>query len=524
MNYIKKNFEYFVIATVFIISFSSVFDSKLDLNGDNFNYLMLSKSLAEGNGYVSTIMGDKLPVNFYPPGYPAILAVFRLLFGDNVIIFKIINGLFLLISILLLFNIGKAIVNRKSVFFSASILLLLNYHIMRFSTMVMSEMSFLLFSTLSFFFLYKLPEDDKYLKSPYFYFLVGSISLAYYIRAIGIVVFLAVVLHYLIRKQWKLSVCLTSGFILLYLPWSIRNSIYGIKSRYMGTVTTVNPWRPEEGHITTIREFISKVIFNFDETVIKGFVDAIFPFMKIDYSNNSTIQFVVFSLIIFGIVLLGALKMGRLKYLFVLYILGNISVLMIWHGGNQIRYIIPIIPVICITFYNGISWIGNKFIKNEKVISGFGYFIIITGLFSIPLMKELATINSQHYYPPSYKNYINIAKAIKDNTPQNTIICGRKPEILYYFANRPSCNYKYSLNPDEVIHDLMAKKIDYVILDQLGYNSTEKYLLPAIRANPNLFKVIIHLKNPDTILFQFKRSSYSLNNSQKQRKAHGNRR
>jgi hypothetical protein len=98
---------------------------------------------------------------------------------------------------------------------------------------------------------------------------------------------------------------------------------------------------------------------------------------------------------------------------------------------------------------------------------------------------------------------LNIAKSIKENTPENIVVCGRKPEILHYFAERPTFNYKYSSNPEEVINDLESKKIKYVILDQLGYSSTSLYLYPAIKTYPNRFKTILHLKNPDTYLLEF---------------------
>jgi hypothetical protein len=502
MNFFKKNLHYIILAIIFLISFSYIFNSKLDLNGDNFNYLIFSKAIAQGKGYISPISGNEVPVNFYPPGYPAILAFFHLFIGNNIHAYKIINGIFLLISVMLLFLISKNITQKTKFFLFVSALILLNFHVLRFSTMIMSEMSFLLFYSLSFFFVYKLPTNDKFYKSPYLYLLILSLSISYYIRTIGIAIFLATIIHYFIHKHWKISFSIIGGFILLYVPWSIRNHIYGIKSRYLGTIMTVNPWRPEEGNITSLSEFIDKMIANFDETVIKGFVDSLFPFLNIQYQQDSTFLFIIFSIIILSIIFIGAYNMGRLKYLFIFFLLGNIGIFMLWHGGNGIRYVIPVIPVIFITFYNGILWLINKLVKSKNSLL-WGYaLIIIIGILTVPTLKKLNLINSQNY-PPGYKNYIAIAKSLKENTPKNTIVCGRKPEILYYFSERPSFNYKYSKDTDEVIRNLTEKNVDYVILDQLGYSSTSRYLYPAIKNNPDLFKTVIHLKNPDTYLLQF---------------------
>lgn len=499
---IQKYFLHIIIVIVFILSFSHIFKPILDLNGDNFNYLLLSKAIAEGKGYVSTLSGTEVPTNFYPPGYPTILAFFRLFLGENIIAFKIINGIFLLTAILLLFAVGKSITTKKGVFFSISILLLLNYHIMRFSTMIMSEMTFILFYSLAIYSIYKLPVNNKFFKSPYFYLLITSISISFYTRTVGITIFGATLLHYLFLKQWKISGSIILSFILLYLPWQLRNASHGINSRYLGTVMTVNPWQPEKGNISTVSEFFEKMIANFNETVIKGFIDSLFPFLEINYNSETSALLLVSSLIILGIIFYGALKMGKLKYVFLFFILGNIGLFMLWHGGNGIRYVIPIIPIIFICFFNGLFEILNLILKNERVIVKSGYSILLLGFLSLSSFNNQAKINKQDY-PANFQNYINIAKSVKLNTPQDVIICGRKPEILHYFSERPSFNYKYSSNTNEVIEDLENHNADYVILDQLGYGSTPMYLVPAINANPSRFKSVIHLENPDTYLLQF---------------------
>lgn len=66
-------------------------------------------------------------------------------------------------------------------------------------------------------------------------------------------------------------------------------------------------------------------------------------------------------------------------------------------------------------------------------------------------------------------------------------------------------NYLYSTEPEEVIRDLIDKQIKYVVLEQLGYASTVRYLYPAIVANPELFDLVWQLPDPDTYLLKFNR-------------------
>ena len=54
-----------------------------------------------------------------------------------------------------------------------------------------------------------------------------------------------------------------------------------------------------------------------------------------------------------------------------------------------------------------------------------------------------------------------------------------------------------------MIEKLHEKEVTHVVLDQLGYSSTSRYLYPAIKKYPGKFKVIHQLKNPDTYIMKF---------------------
>ena len=92
---VKKNYTHLIyqstLILIFIISYIYVFDVKLDLNGDNFEYLNLAKSIFEGKGYSFLYSPNHAPTNWFPPGYPGIIALIMFLIGKNIMIFKMIN-------------------------------------------------------------------------------------------------------------------------------------------------------------------------------------------------------------------------------------------------------------------------------------------------------------------------------------------------------------------------------------------------------------------------------------------------
>ena len=105
---------------IFTISFSYIFDSKLNLNGDNCYYFANATSLARGDGYAD--MFGKPTTNF-PPGYPLLMAPLRMV-TDSIVAQKILNGVFLFVGVMLLFStIVRAGFKRSLAFLACSAVL-----------------------------------------------------------------------------------------------------------------------------------------------------------------------------------------------------------------------------------------------------------------------------------------------------------------------------------------------------------------------------------------------------------------
>jgi hypothetical protein len=64
--------------------------------------------------------------------------------------------------------------------------------------------------------------------------------------------------------------------------------------------------------------------------------------------------------------------------------------------------------------------------------------------------------------------------------------------------------YKYTADAEELIEGLHQQNVRYVVLEQLGYASTGRYLVPAIQKYPLKFEVVYHVKDPDTYLLECK--------------------
>lgn len=498
-----------LLFTVFFIGlYAYTVDPKLDLNGDNASYIKLARDLADGHGYSNQgLDGNWTPASHFPPGYPAILSVFVRLGVDSLMGFKVLNAVFFFLSVVILGFLIRKVTGQIYLAFSVSVLAVMSPSLLYFSGMAMSEMSYMAATMLSLLslFLYRQQAGQRFYRSPWFYTAVVFAAGAYYIRTVGASIMFAVIVFYLFRKEWMAALSSVAGFVLCLLPWMIRNRMYGIEGRYMGTIMVNNPWRPEEGQISSVGEMLEKMVVDLNDTVVTGFKSLLFPYAEM----GSGFFPVLWGIVVVVIVFWGAWNMGKLRWAVIAYLVANMGLFALWHGGNGTRYVTPLIPLLFALFFLGI-WAGCVELgkRRNKVVGKDSLWSLLFLLFLFPMIKPVENLHvqSKKPYPQAYFHYFSIASAMNSSYPQGTVVCCRKPELFVYFApNMLVTNYLYSLEPEKVIGDLCEKKVDYVVLEQLGYASTFRYLYPAIAKYPQFFTVVYHLENPDTYLFKFEK-------------------
>jgi len=501
----RKKLPYIIgIIIVFIISFSYTFDSKLDMNGDNAYYYMLAKSIAGGHGYKDIGNIDMPATNIFPPGYPLLMSPIMLV-TDSIFPQKIMNGLFLLFSVILLFlwivKLGKS----ENLAFVVSVIILLNATLLYFSTIMMSELPFIFFSMLSLYMLMSINYDKPFFKDKYFYLLIIFATYSTLIRSQGIALIPAVIICFLFAKKWKHCLGFIGGFIICSIPWTIRNSIAGIGgNRYMQQILVANHLRPDEGTVT-MEEFIKRGFDTVGMLISKAVPNVVMPYKEIDYSVAATFGDWMYGIILLSIIGIGFWQFKQYKWFLFAYILAVGAILFTWSAPSGARYITTLLPFlemgVVIGLFTIISWI---FVKMKWKMKFSPLILLVLCFFSFPQVKERRLI-SQYPFPPNMKNYIAIAEQMKREGLKDKVVSSRKPSLFYVFSNTHVCGYLYTADRKALIEGLVNDRADYVVLEQLGYSSTGLYLYPAIQNNPELFELISHIPNPDTYLLRFDR-------------------
>lgn len=470
-----------------------LFDANLSLTGDNAQFINLGRSLADGYGLSETIEGEPLPHTKYPFGFPLLLAITDIIFPGNLIALKSLVVLFYAISIPLVYLLIRRFTSPPMAL-GVSALCLVSSLLLDYSHQVMSEIPFLLFSLIALLLLHRAQQSDTLSALA---LATIAIIAAYYIRSAGIILIGTGILFFAMHKKWKEAGLIAIGSVLLALPWQIRNaSLGGIP--YIEQLLSINPYRPEEGMLTFIA-LIERILANLD---LYGLL--VIPYILLP-SFIDTNAFVGVGLFFSGLILY-ALIAGLIKrHLLIVYLTCYLGLHILWPDmWSDTRLLVPVIPILFYAILTSMDELLRHLARAlKKTASRAGTVLFFLFLLGSNILETNYLAERIGWLPPNWDTYFAAAEWIKDNTDPDVKIACRKPYLMNAIANRKATGYAWK-TPDEVIAEFEKKGIDIVVIDQIGYRSTPEFLVPAVQAHENRFKIIHIARNPNTYVLKFK--------------------
>jgi len=501
------------LTIVFLKIYDTIFDQKVNLVGDNASYYILGNAIANGDGYHNIQHLNKEAHYHYPPGYPFLIAGVIKLFSNDFNAIKIFNGVLLWATVLLLYFLIKRVTGNIYIAFASAVLSLLNFHLLNYATIMMSEIPFLFFSLISIWLLLKVNFKIPIFKNWFFILLVICVAFSLYIRSVGLALFLGILIYLIQKKHWSYALSLITGFVILHTPWIIRSQ-HAPGNSYLYQLSLKNPYQPELGTLD-FSGFATRIWGNIERYITKEIPSSLVYTHDVTYSEiTPTLWEWVLGISIVAGVLFGLFKLPKLRILLFIYVFSFFGILILWPSvWYGTRFMVPMIPlfIFLLTFSlfelfnllksNRLQSIGifDKFSWNPIILLILIIYGVWYGTNSIPKLKNQA----EGTYADNYNNYFELAKYIKENTPDNSVTCARKEGLFHLFSKKYVIGYQKTLNREDQIEYLKKQKVDYVVAEQLGFSSTSKYLIPAIDRYPKKFKIIKELKNPNTYLMQF---------------------
>lgn len=365
----------------------------------NANYFAMEHSYAHVGPYL------------YPSGFPILLLPIYAIFGLNFWALKIYCLLFFVASIPLIYRIFQQTNCSDKQALSIALLVAFNYHFIRFSDHILSDLPFLFFSLLSY---YQIQKQGY--KSTLQAFLLGLlIFFSYNIRDIGIVLLLCLFVH-----QWQAyQQSKKPSFLILLLPYL------------------------SFGFVWTIRWFLSpsapsKQFRLLSETSFEIVLDNLYYYALLlgnyflIFRGIPFILQVLISGIFISLLFLGIYKKGRQDPALLIYLSATIGIYLLWVSFQGMRFLFSILPFLIYFIIEGIKGLPIFFPFRRFLIIGLIFSSLVQSLF---ISYYYWKTNTNEAYSPEMQA---IYQYIQTKTPKDALIVFHKPRALRLFSNRNS--------------------------------------------------------------------------------------
>ncbi len=479
------------LALLALLVFTYIFDPKIDVNGDNCHYYIFASSLAAGDGYVD-MMGKATSV--FPPGYPLLMAPLRFITA-SVVAQKVLNLLFLFGAVLLFYYVMLSQGVKRALAFIACAAIIVTPHLLEFSRMMMSEASCIFFITLSLFAFTRLPaEGGVRWRSPWLYIFIFSAAYTFYIRTQAMVVVAAFAVALLAARRFKELFLFAGGFVVALLPWVVRNALLGLEqSRYVSQLDFSRVW-------SIVCMLVVQVI-----------PESVLPFFRVQYGEAPPLYLFFVAVVMLALVFYGFWRLKGVRIFLIFALLGNIAIVSVMNSPSYYRYMIIVMPLITIGLLVGLWSVCDALCNGvaKKNFSPWFLLLLFVPAFLHSNDKDKDTVWGLHYtarkpYPHAIGSYIAIGEeAVK--CCDTCIVASRKPEFLYVCTGLRGVNVKKAMTNIEILNDLISKKVDMLILENLGSAYTYEVLYPFVNDHPQFFTMLARIPTPPNILFEFHR-------------------
>ena len=499
----KKRFIIHIIIIIFTLFYLFLIDNFPIIGGDQTQYILLGKSISSGLGYTEIWFPNNNIRTQFPFLYPVILSPLIYLFGYNFCMIKLLNLVFAILSMIVVYFLLKSQTNNLIV---VSILILTGiscrfiYYILH----AYSDISYLLFSLLSLFFIQKYYKENKiYLITSIF--TSFFILCAYFTRSIGATLIITVIIYLFFERQDKPKISLQIKKIIILISiisipiilWSFWNWNYSLRKIKGFSYLSSYLFMQDPFNINIQLRLFEVVLRNIYAYIFYAFPSII---TGIEFQYRIYVNFFITSVFFSGFVYCLLRKRCIFEYYVIIYMLSLLFYS--WSSMSGIRFIVPLIPFIFYYFIIGCMQIF-KFIRIRSFKFNPIIVVILLLIFS-NIINLVPFINKKKYRDYSEKqveDFFVIAKWVKNNTDRNKIFAGINPSDIYLYFDRKSVYIPSSLiTSDKLVTYIIENKIDYFFYSSLYSLVTVNFFKPVITQKINGIKFSeVYRKNKDVI-------------------------
>lgn len=485
----RKLFLILIIATVFLTFIS--FNARISEAHDDALYL------EGGWRYV-----NEFPSYFYTqnaPLYPLVLALLIKLVGFKLIIFKLLSALFNLTGFILFY---KAIKGRLPavVFLPVIIFQACNYLIIYYASMTFTEAFYFCLQGLFFYsavqLIDRLKEDSPNFKSQWKnWLLLGvSIFLISTLKSSAIVALPAVLLYFVIEKNWLAAAFSFFSYSIFKLPYELLvKTIWHADNQFKGQSKILlqkDPYDTSLGQ-EDAAGFVIRFIENIDLSLSKRFYQLIGWKGELATETNGYLTVITLAIALFGFWQI--LKDKRKEMILFSLFTGAqlaLSFIILQVRWDQARITLVGMPVLLMMMFYGLyvamkqkQWYAvylslAVLVSGSVVLSSFK-----RGFANVPIIKRNLQGDKFYGYTPDWQNFLKCSEWCADNLGDSALVASRKAPMSFVYGKGKKFFPVYSViqrdtatrqsNPDSALAYFEKNKVTHIMLANLRANPRE---------------------------------------------------
>ncbi len=488
---LKRNRTAFLLAFFFLFYAFSL-NGFLGANGDDANYAILAKALAEGKGYTDLQSPGQPFHAHFPPVFPLLISPLVFFFGLNFFAVKFLVSFIAVLVLCLVFIFFKRHCS-ENLAIALTALLGFSPLFFSYSHQVMAEIPFMFFAFLSLFFFAKFTETNS---RNFFAFSLLFVLLAFFTKLTGIT-FVAALLFVSFRKGMlkdRKNLFLASLAVLAVVFWFFVGTLApGNPTQHYLELAAVSDPRDTDLGSVGVEGFFSRAIHH-ALFYVSNTASNLFPGYNSFFPHSSILRHFL-SPLIFALVLTGFLsslhRKAELKEVYFLFYFA----LLIFFTSFEERYLLPLLPFLFYYFFTGTGFLLGKLnfsLGLKKNIPRFFFLLILflgviasAGIF----LQERNPNYVEEVQGQGWHNYLKAAEWAKQNTPEDAVIVARKQNNFYIYSGRKAFHFFFGSDEERILSEFEEKGAGFVVVDEFNLE-TKKFLEPVVRNNPERFSLV----------------------------------
>lgn len=468
-----------LLIVIFAITYSYTFQSVISLSEESTSTYILAKSIAEGKAFEANEAVSVKSLNEISVGYPFVVAFFMKVFGLEILGLKVLNGLFFLSLLLVLYRLSIQLTKSALLSFVSCLYVLFTFYALKSSFSITSEVLFSLLVFKAIYLWHQIDFSKRSYKNIYWGVIILLATASVYIQLTGLALALTLAVAVIVKKKWDYLATLAGGLILLSSPAYILHGETAVETVESMSFTQA-----------FLYEFPAK-LFNAFESTYAGSINMILLF-----GLTLGVAGVVYSLV----------KLKKESTFYTVFFLSFIALSALlspdFEKAQQVFVVIPFVFLFtCFALANLLERRFSNSEKDKKLIRFIPYFLLAY----MPVHAgQIESFKSNlNEYSSAYAKLNEMGEWTNDNLPNDAVITCASDKLFHIISDRKVLPLQEVDSVPQFLPYLLKNNVNYIIVDYTNHPKTTNITLPGISTYNGKFDAVMIVEEGTSFIAKF---------------------